>query len=86
MKFGVYSIRDVKVGFLNPTFEMSDAVSRRNFSHAVLNNTDSLFFSHPEDYSLYKIGTFDTETGKLLPLDVPLQLVDAISVIDGIGK
>lgn len=65
MKFGVYAIRDARSGFLSPSLEVSDAVARRNFEHAVLATPDSLFYSHPEDYSFWKVGQFDSDTGAL---------------------
>lgn len=67
MIFGVYSIRDVKSGFMQPTVEMNDAIAHRNFSHAV-QNVDSVLFSHFKDFALYKIGTFDSETGAVTAL------------------
>lgn len=65
MKFGIYSIRDFKTGFLAPTVEQNDPVAQRNFEHAVLNTEQSLFFSHPEDYALYRIGSYDSDDGTL---------------------
>lgn len=80
MVFGIYSIRDMKSGFLAPTCEVNDAVARRNFEHAVLNSEQSLFFSHPEDYALYKIGEMDAEHGVISPV-VPVQeILTAVQV------
>lgn len=62
MIFGIYSIKDALTGFMNCTLEQNDACAIRNFEHAVT-RTDSLFFSHPEHYSLYRLGTFDTTHG-----------------------
>ena len=62
MIYGVYSIKDLKSGYLPPTYDINDLCAKRNFEHACL-NTDSLFFSHPSDYQLFKVGTFDTDTG-----------------------
>lgn len=82
MKFGVYSIRDFKSGFLAPTVEVNDAVAQRNFEHAVLNSEQSLFFSHPEDYALYKIGELDSDKGQLFPM-VPIQEVITAAQVFG---
>ncbi len=73
MLFGLYSIRDVKSGFMTPVVEENDAVALRNFSHAV-QNSDSVLFTHFKDFALYKVGMFDNETGELIPLDL-VQLV-----------
>lgn len=64
MKLGVYAIRDNLTGFLSPTVEQNDASAIRNFEHAMA-NFNSLMYSHPKDYDLYRIGSFDTETGEL---------------------
>lgn len=70
MIYSIYSIRDLKTGFLQPTLDINDASAIRNFEHAVLHHEDSLFFSHPEDYSLFYLGSFDSETGEILAQDV----------------
>lgn len=62
MIYGVYSIKDVKTGYLPPTYDVNDLSAMRNFEHAC-QNTDSLFFTHSKDYSLYKIAMFDTDNG-----------------------
>lgn len=65
MKVGLYSIRDVRTGFLNITTEMNDQSAIRNFDHASRDER-SLFYSHGADYSLYKLGSFDTDTGEIV--------------------
>lgn len=81
MKAVVCSIRDTKTGFLQPTVEVNPSVAMRNFEHAVLRNEDSLFFSHPEDYSLFCIAEFDTDSGQLTPVVPPTELLSASQVI-----
>lgn len=76
----IYAIRDIKTGFLMPNVDINDASAIRNFEHAVLNNRDSLFFSHPEDYVLFCIGEYDTETGVLSPY-VPINEVISAAAI-----
>lgn len=79
MVFGIYAIKDVYTGYLNPTFEGNDSVARRNFEHAVC-RADSLLYSHPNDYDLYRIGTFDSETGVIISC-VPELIVGASSIV-----
>lgn len=62
MKFGLYSIKDLKTGYLPISTDHNDNSAIRNFEHAC-KNTDSLFFTHPSDYQLWKLGTFDSDTG-----------------------
>lgn len=64
MKYGVYSIRDARTGFLPPTVDLNDSSAMRNFAHACMQK-ESLLFSHIQDYCLCKIGEFDTENGKI---------------------
>lgn len=73
MKFCVVSIRDDKVGFLQPTFDINTASAVRSFSDAV-KSTDYGFRLHPGDFSLYHVGYFDSESGALESFDVPVFL------------
>lgn len=64
MILSVYAMRDVHTGFLTPTFEVNDQVARRNFVHAVTNaGVDSVLSSHSADFALYRLGTFDSDSG-----------------------
>lgn len=81
MIFGVYAIRDVKSGFLQPTVELNDQVALRNFAHACMQG-ESLFFTHAADYSLYKIGTFNSETGILTSLELLQNLGEATFFVE----
>lgn len=65
MIYGMYSVKDLKTGYLPPTFDLNDLSAMRNFEHACMNE-DSLFFTHPSDYQLFKVGTFDTETSDIV--------------------
>lgn len=80
MKYPVYAVRDVHTGFMTPTVDQNDASATRNFAHAVKQPT-SLMNSHPKDYSLYRVGQFDTETGDLTAC-MPELVIDAFSLID----
>lgn len=82
MIVNVYCIRDVKTGFLTPTFEVNDAVAMRNFSHAV-QNSDSILFSHCKDFDLYKVGTFDSDSGRLMPIELPILVMSGADVLRG---
>lgn len=79
MIYGIYSIRDVKTGFLPPTVDVNDDSAIRNF-HFAFTKTNSLFIAFPNDYSLYKLAEYDTESGSVSPCDVPVWLSDAPEV------
>lgn len=81
MKYGVYSVRDQLSCFLRPTFDINDATAIRNFEHAVLNTEDSLFFSHPEDYALFRLGTFDDQNASFVMDAVPSELISASQIM-----
>lgn len=66
MIYNIYAIRDLKTGFMSLTLDQNDPSAMRNFKHACM-NTQSLFFTHPEDYALYCLGEFDTDEGQIYP-------------------
>lgn len=69
MKFGLYTVLDNKTGFLPVQVDQNDAAAARNFAHAIM-QTGTILNTHAEDYELFKVATFDTETGVVEPLDV----------------
>lgn len=73
MIYPVFCMRDLKVGFLSPTVDQNDQTAIRNFSYAVNGNNSMMNYS-PGDFQLYKVGTFDSQKGTILPL-VPIELV-----------
>ena len=83
MLFGVYSIRDAKAGFLAPTLDQNGDSAIRNFEHAIM-ITDSMFMTHAVDFSLWHIADFETDTGTIVPLVTPIQLVCADSIVKGV--
>lgn len=79
MKYPIYTIKDDKVGFQIPVFDMSDQAAIRNFGFGI-NNSDSVMGFAPADYSLYKIGEFDTEKGTIDPIIIPEFIVSGSSL------
>lgn len=72
MERNIYCVQDRLNGFMTPYLDISDASAKRGFLHSMANAAkDSLLFSHPEDYSLYKLGVFNTESGKIVSLPTP---------------
>lgn len=76
MIFGIYAVRDLKVGFQSICVQPNDAAAVRGFESTVI-NSESVLFTHSEDFSLFKLGEFDAETGRIKALDLPMQLVEA---------
>ena len=78
MKLNVYAMRDKLAGYLQPTFEQSDEIAVRNFSFAI-NNKGTLLYAAAKHFDLYKLGTYDTDTGIIDKLDNPLLIIEGLS-------
>lgn len=76
MIYGLYAMRDVKVGFMQPSIEVNDMAAIRNFQHAVT-HSDGLLSSFAKDFSLYKIGTYDSDSAAVAPLTPIAHLAEA---------
>lgn len=70
MIYRLYSIRDLKGDWWTPRFAMNDDAARRDLSMAV-NETGNLISFAPNDFELYFVGTFNTCTGFVSPVDLP---------------
>ena len=70
---GIYAIKDAKSTFMPCTVDVNDATAVRNFEHAV-RQPDSLLASHPNDFALYKLATYDNVGGYIEPLNPPRPL------------
>lgn len=79
MIYGVYAIKDEKVGFLQVMQDTNDDTALRNFSFA-MNRPEQLYASNKQDFSLYKLGTFDTLTAEIVLESTPKMIVSATSV------
>ena len=66
MKLNVYSVKDVKVAFLQPFFMQNNALAHRAFV-STINTPGNPIAQYPQDHELWHIGTFDDETGLLTP-------------------
>lgn len=76
MIFGIYAIKDAKSSFMPCTVDTNDSTAIRNFENAV-RQPGSLLASHPNDFALFKLGTYDDSDGSLDPVDIPKLLCDA---------
>lgn len=85
MIYGVYSMRDSKTGFMSVTLDQNDDAAARNFSHAVV-TSDGILRTHAEDFSLYRLGSFDTDSGVLSPEPVPVHVISGVQVLHSARK
>lgn len=79
MIVNIYTIYDVKAeAYLTPFFLQNDAILKRIILDT-LSDPEHLFAKHPEDYVVFKCGTFDDQTGDITPLQpihVMYKLID----------
>lgn len=81
MKLFAMSILDNRADVYNtPFFSRGLGEAERNFQE-LCNDPKSMVNKYPDDYSLYLIGEFDDQTGKLESLKEPKHLVKAINFI-----
>jgi len=60
----VFSVRDVKAGaFSLPFYQVNEGVAIRSFI-AACKDMQGEIAKFPEDYELFKLGTWDDESGK----------------------
>lgn len=79
MRVGLYSIKDSLVGFGYPFVQVSDPVAVRSFA-ALVSDERSDLFKKPSDYDLYRVGSFDTDTGSTIPTE-PVFVVRAADCV-----
>ena len=80
MKYNVYCIRDDKTGFLTPTVDTNHFTAARNFANAIMQG-QGVLFTPADDFRLYCIGEFDTESGQLIPHAVPELVSEGAQVL-----
>lgn len=69
MRLNVYTIFDsASQAYMRPFFMQSDGQALRSFTD-IAQDADHEIGKHPEDYSLYRIGTYDDQKGALHPED-----------------
>lgn len=80
MIYGLYAMRDVKTGFMSPVIEANDEAAVRNFTHTV-RQSEGILYTFSQDFSLYRLGDFDSDTGRIAPLIPIVQVADGAAVV-----
>lgn len=62
MIYPVYAVRDKLAGFGAPEIALNDSMMIRSFGQRI--NNESLYQYSPSDYDLYRIGTYNVDTGE----------------------
>lgn len=75
------SVRDAKAEFFSPPMLVrTRGEAIRSFSDAV-NNPESQFHGHAEDYALFQLGTLDILTGVIIPCPQAVSIVTGFDVL-----
>ncbi|AXL14708.1 nonstructural protein [Microviridae sp.] len=84
MKFQIYSVYDSKAeSHLLPYHTINQALAVRHFQDAC-SDPDHSFHKHPEDYSLFHLGSYDDVSAKFDNLKAPLHIADARQFTNGV--
>lgn len=74
-----YCVLDIKAKIYNqPHFLINDAVAIRQFQ-IVIGDTTSMLSKYPEDYRLYRVASFNMETGIITPEAAPVEIANGIN-------
>lgn len=81
MNYLVYSIRDKHMGFTQPLLYMKEELAIRGFANSINNAPvgSDLGFA-PGDFDLYKLGSFDIDSG-MFECGIPEFIVSGSSVV-----
>lgn len=72
MRLGVYAIRDLTTGeYLGLTQHQNNEVAKRTFESALM-QPGTVMNTHGDQFTLEKLGEFDTKTGELKELKVEI--------------
>ena len=65
MKLQIFAVRDRKTDqFANPMFLISKGHAVRHFADEInRKDENNILWKHPEDFELYELGSYNTETG-----------------------
>ncbi len=80
MNMEICSIHDTAAqAYMTPMFFQSRGQAIRSFSDAV-NDGKSDFYKHPEDYTLFHLGSFNERTGSIDIAPAPAVLTTGINI------
>lgn len=70
------------LAYMTPMFFQATGQAVRAFTDAV-NNQENEFGKHPEDYAVFKLGSYDPGTGQIKAQpEGPIQVVTGLDVVD----
>lgn len=83
MRMNCYSIKDEQTGYRYPMISGSDGDMRRSFI-IECKNPDSLIHQALKDFSVWKIGEWDTDTGEFISLPEKILIERGENIIDSL--
>lgn len=85
MILNAYSIYDIKAQLYSPPFyAITDGAACRIVQDSL--NPNSALARHPNDFIVYKIGTFSDDNGSLSPLEPREHIRDVVSLMPELPK
>lgn len=79
----IFTVYDSKVeAYKTPFFAQSKGAALRDWSDAV-NDPQTMFHRHPEDYVLFELGEYDDQTGQFHQHPAPVSMGVAIEMKHG---
>lgn len=85
MKHQIYVIYDQAAKIYNtPVFLINNDVAIRTVLNLV--NSDSELANHPEDYTLFRIGEYDTDTAQIDNLSAPEVVARCIELKEKVNE
>lgn len=79
MKLKLYAIHDSAVKeFIGPEAARTHGEAERKFKMNVNNKDNGHLYNSPENFGLYCVGEYDSETGKIEALKEPQHIISAI--------
>lgn len=80
MKYRIYSVYDTAAAiYQRPFVAQTDGEVTRSFSD-IATSADHEIGKHPEDYTLFCLGTFNDGTGDIMPLP-PVKIATALELV-----
>ncbi|QCS36229.1 nonstructural protein [Capybara microvirus Cap1_SP_166] len=77
----LYSIQDIKTGFLHPWLSDNDNSATRAFDSML--GSDQMMSKYPNDFRLFRIGEFNPVNAAIIPCVPTVHIVDAASILRG---
>lgn len=76
----VFAVYDSRVSaFMQPSFLRSSGEAERMFVD-IVNDGQSIISKHPADYTLFELGEYDDQNGKLMPHAAPVSVINALQL------